>query len=1004
MSGLCQSLASYGAISADCVILEQKNDHRLLRYVDLLGDGQSTAMIEAIVESQSQPLLYVISSSRLANESSLDYGQIVELRRRLAMRGEAAWLGILWPGRLDIYSTDLQPDEFVQGVVFEGGEPDSISVIPRLACGEDLAEPAQLQLREVLFGLMTDAGVELKQLGLSVNESIALTGRALFFRFLMGRGIINEKHLNQITQHAHSLEECFGNQKALAETNGWLDKTFNGDLLHLPSDNYDDYFRKLYQQYGPGVDRPLRAILGLDEPLGPGASQGRLPLGWGDLYFDHIPVGLLSETYEELMRQFDAAGRHETSVYYTPSHIAEYMVAEALHLNPQGSRARVLDPACGAGVFLTAAYRRLAELHFAETGIRPERAELRKILNTQLTGFDINGHARMLGALALYLTALELDPHPTPVEDLIFDKLEGNVLINVCDPGATADTLQMMTGSIGSHVPDSFRHSFDLVIGNPPWTALSGASKKLNKVFTARCREIAQRRGFPDIAESYENPDNVPDLPFVWCAMEWAKENGRICFALAGRFLFKRSGKGFLARQALFQALTVTGVLNGAALRKTLVWPSMTQPFCLLFAVNRTSEPDDQFVFISPEEDPDLNRKGRMRIDASDAEVVSTYQVLEQPTLFKTLFRGTIRDAEFIKRLVIRVGQTLGEYWVPENRLGYGQGFLVSSRKHDDSFLKDLPVISAYYNTHPFLADLDALPPYDPKGLLRPRRKEIYEGPLVLLREGLRADRNRGRALFCSGNIAYSESFYGFSAAGRDDAPFVAQYLFVLAHSALFEYFQLMTSSKFGIEREAVQVADIVEFPFLAPEKLSKKQCHAFEMAAQTLINNQPDWEALDKAVFNAYRVKASDAQMVRDALATRSPFSHSINRALSPPDRLAQNQFYATLSARLNRVLERANSAVKLHPLSDNANLPWRFFTVTNVQSNTLPLTSVPDEWLRFADDYSVSRIVISDKASQSVIIGLLDKYRYWTLTQAKLLASEIIWQHGAVLERRDD
>lgn len=82
---------------------------------------------------------------------------------------------------------------------------------------------------------------------------------------------------------------------------------------------------------------------GLDQPIAPGVSQR--PLNWGDLDFDHVPVGLLSETYEELMYRFDADGRRDTSVYYTPSHIAEYMVAEALSGHSMGSRARVLDPA-----------------------------------------------------------------------------------------------------------------------------------------------------------------------------------------------------------------------------------------------------------------------------------------------------------------------------------------------------------------------------------------------------------------------------------------------------------------------------------------------------------------------------------------------------------------------------------------------------------------------------------------------------------------------------------
>lgn len=1001
MPSIDNSLTNYGLRNSDCIYLDDKNDHRLLRYVDLLGNGKSPAIVEAVIESQSQPLLYIITSGRLTGTSNNGKQQIAELRRRLAMRGEAAWLGVLWPGKLEIYSTDLQPNESVKGVEFNSNAPSSISVIPRLASGENLAQPAAIQLRQVLFGLMTDSGIELKELGLSVNESIALTGRALFFRFLIGRGIINEKHLTQITLHANSLENCFGNEKALIETNQWLDKTFNGDLLQLPTTCYEEYFQRLYRKHGNAIYRPLSAILGLDQPICPGASQGQLALSWGDLYFDHIPVGLLSETYEELMRQFDAKGRHQTSVYYTPGNIAEYMVAEALYQHPKGSKARVLDPACGAGIFLTTAFRKLAELQFEETGIRPQRCDLRKILNNQIVGFDINGHARMLGALALYLTALELDPHPNPIDDLKFDKLEGHVLIDVADSKSDSNTLEAMAGSIGCHVPKTFHNSFDLVIGNPPWTALSGKNKALNTIFTNRCREVAQKRGFCDLAETYQNPDNVTDLPFLWCAMDWAKDNGRICFAMAGRFLFKRSGNGFLARQAIFKTLAVTGILNGSALRKTQVWPNVSQPFCLLFADNRIPERSDEFVFISPEEDPNLNSKGRMRIDPSDAEAICINEVIEQATLLKTLFRGSTRDANFIRRLTSYASQTLGQYWNHENGLCSGQGFHVASRKFDDSFLDGLPVITAHYKAHPFTIVKNELPLYKPQGLWRPRSPEIYKGPLVLLRESTKSNRDQGQALFSASDVAYQGSFYGFSAAGKNDGDFISRYLFVLVHSSLFEYFQLMTSAKFGVEREAIQVTDAKEFPLVEPSRLNQKQREYIIQAAELLLSNTPNWSSLDKTIYDIYCVSDTDAAMIKDSLETRSPFTRSISNALRTVDIIDTSAFCEQLTDHLNKVFCKSNTKVKVDVLDNSNGLPWRFLKITNDKVlNKDSQMTIPSEWLNFADSYSVSRVTVSDQQNLTLVIGLLDRYRYWTPSQARMLATDIIWQHGATLE----
>lgn len=996
MNPFINQLADFGARAADCVELQSLHDPRLLRYVDLVRHG-GTPLVDAVVEEQTQPLLYVINATRLAG--SLEHpNEITELRRRLAMRGEPAWLGVLRPGRLDIYATDLEATDDSQAASFTSDQIESVGVLPRLAQGEDLVLPSRLMLRDVLLGLMTDAGQELKDLGLTTDESIALTGRALFFRYLMGRRIIDETHLAKISPLANSLETCFSNEGNLATSNAWLDRTFNGDLLKLPTEDYPEYFNQLFRTYGPRVARPLEAILGLDQPVAPGASQR--PLNWGDLDFDHVPIGLLSETYEELMCRFDADARRDTSVYYTPSYIAEYMVAEALHGHPEGSHTRVLDPACGAGVFLVAAFRKLAEMRFSETGQRPDRLALRGMLNNQLVGFDINSHARTLAALALYLTALELDPAPTPVEALTFEKLEDRVLVNVADPGSDSSIIQPMAGSLGKHVSEAHRNAFGLVIGNPPWTSLKPAYKAIDQIFTARCREIASRRDLPNIAAEYRNPDRVTDLPFIWGAMEWAKPGGRIALALAGRWLFKMSPTGFAARKAVFQALAVTGILNGASIRESRVWPNVDQPFCLLFADNRLPESGDQFVFVSPDDDPGLGAKGRMRIDAHDTVPVLLELVAERPDLLKTLYRGTALDAAIVRRIRRKAEYTIGDFWTPGNGLCRGQGYQIANRSGDDSFLTGLPTLGARYSEHPFVVVAENLQPYQRDGLQRPRQRSIYRAPLLLIREGLRADRSRGRALVSDADIAYSESYYGFSAADHPDGKFLTRYLLVLMHSHLFEYFALMASGKFGFEREALQLLDVESFPIITPEKLSLAERTLVEHAANGLINDQPDWQDLDRAVQKIYGLGTLDAEVIADALSTRSPFPAAKKLACAPVLPEWTERFCTRLQKELLNVLGANGHKVHAQLLSDHAHLPWKFIAVT-LDEQALPTTPAAN-WIEYADDLAVSRITIIDAQRPLIVIGLLGRSRYWTLTHARLLASDIIWEHGAMLEER--
>lgn len=189
---------------------------------------------------------------------------------------------------LDIYATDLLPSEDLTPVWFSRDSSEAPGILPRLAQGEDLAPAASLRLRDVLLDLMSDAGEALRNLGVSTHEAIALTGRALFLRYLIGRKIVLHDHLSNIAPSAKSLNECMNTDVALAETNHWLDNTFNGDLLALPTTDYAAYFRQLVQRHGQNVIQPLSAIMTLDTAIEPGVSQQRLD--WGDLDFDHLPL------------------------------------------------------------------------------------------------------------------------------------------------------------------------------------------------------------------------------------------------------------------------------------------------------------------------------------------------------------------------------------------------------------------------------------------------------------------------------------------------------------------------------------------------------------------------------------------------------------------------------------------------------------------------------------------------------------------------------------------
>ena len=382
---------------------------------------------------------------------------------------------------------------------------------------------------------------------------------------------------------------------------------------------------------------------------------------WDYLDFSQIPVGVLSQAYEGCLRSHRSKDQRQQSGYYTPRPIADVLVRgalAALQTEESPHKARILDPAVGGGVFLITAFRQLAAKRWAATGVRPDTCALRDILYEQLTGFDIDEAALRFAALGLYLSAIELDPSPEPVNKLRFENLRDRVLWKMGD--LNAEDAEARLGSLGSLVGAEHTGRYNIVVGNPPWTGsrrLAGWPQVLGRVTRIAKERLGAQYPPPPL------PNEVPDLAFLWRATELCRPEGRISFAVSARVLFQQGDGMPAARGAIFSALDITAVVNGSSLRNTKVWPNISAPFCLLFARNRVPLPGSGFRFLSPRFEKTLNAAGVMRIDTSNAEIVSVQQLIERPTILKTLFRGTRLDLELLHRIETKRHPTLAQYW-----------------------------------------------------------------------------------------------------------------------------------------------------------------------------------------------------------------------------------------------------------------------------------------------------------------------------------------------------
>lgn len=1027
-SGLEQQAKAFGC--PDLVHLGVELTAAHLDYLDLHRQrGSAVLLPDAVAEYQGRPVMYLLDAAGETALFTADADAIRDLQQLLANRSEQACLGIVRPGSLEVYPINLDREKLAHSVprIVLVQSPEAPTFFQSLATGAFKPEGQPKEADSVfheIHNLLQRAADGLSG-RLEPLDVLSVTGRALFYRFLLDRGIIGDAERDEICPKATELADAFSTAEKAAATSCWLDVTFNGDLLPLvpgltadsrAADRLAAYLR-FYRKAGTATNQEvflhLQAILRGWESVGSSQFQLRLKIDWDDFDFAHIPIGVLSQVYETFSRQWDEAQSEETSVYYTPKNIARSLVEEAFAGLADPAEAHVLDPASGAGIFLVLAFRRLVKARWERDGVRPDTKTIQRILYQQVCGFDVSESALRLAALALYITAIELNGSPRPPKSLKFPRdLRGHVLFHF---GNQDGTKGFALGSLGPSVPKRFDGAFELVVTNPPWSRLRASSitgndaetekarlDALNEVFTAITCRALKNRGLEDAAKGYTNPDNNPDLPFIWRSTEWVKKGGVIAMALPGRILFKQSDQGKASRAALMQGLSVTGIINGSHLPETAVWPRMKQPFILFFARNALPLENHRFYFATPVRERRLNDRGIFRIDYQSAEPVSARDVVAKPWLLKALALGSTLDADLMQRLCSGEWQTIGEFW-KQPQLYSGEGYNLSPKLEQRPADHLVKMLDFEAPESGFAIDHAALSTWGTKHHRKtahfPRSERLYARPLLIIPQAPREGREQPKSYRSMGRaVCFSKSYYGFSTAGHPDAELVVSLLYLITHSLLFQYFCLLISSRLGAERRTFIKVDLEAFPFPDPTKLTAAQKRTvFDLAAKLEANGTRPWRALDRFVFGLYGFDEHDVQVAADTMDFGVPYQTSRERAELPPSAAEATAFCVYLEEMLQPSFAVARQKVRVAevpPVNSEWSPPWRFLTISLAGDQPPVHTPLLLKLIDEANRASVSRVVMRLPGS-GLLLGMMNQSRFWTHSRARLCGLHLQRRH---------
>lgn len=992
-----ERLALFGVPRDTIIALDDALSAESLPYAAILKARRAATFlrhVRSVVTWQGEPLAYIADAAGIADEEASS------LRLALALRGDAPYLGLLDGGRLTVLRLGWDDKSITDATLttFDDTAPDkALWAYSALSAGwEDSAATKKAQADRVeitqhIRGLLEGALEVLigkEGDGLSPEDGLSLVGRALFLRFLADRGLLPDRYLRR-------RGELLAEPSHAEDVSGWLDETFNGDLLPLSAASV---WRQL-------TGKGRSALRDIAEGTENGQQVLRWSEAWGSINLAHVPVGVLSQVYEGFVHRADPKKAKKDGVYYTPWRIAERMVGEAFAALRRENRAidaRVLDPAAGAGVFLHVCFRQLVYERL-RAGHEITTASLRSLLTDQLQGFDLSEGALRFAALGLYLLAIELDPEPEPVEKLRFPHLRQTTLTRV------ADVTGGGPGSLGPAVSAEHEGRYDLVVGNPPWT--TGAKEGWDSI----------QRGVDNVAKArlgrgVEIPRRALELAFLWRSLGWARPGGQIALALHGKLLHEQTHQMRKIRADLWDAATVTGVIDGARVRMSKVWESTDQPFCLIFVKNSPPQVRSGCLVTAIEEEPRLNREGRFRLSADDSTWITPGEVRNDPHLFKVLLRGTALDQEVMRRLEAKT--TLGAYWLALQRL-HGKRALVSGKGASLSVpsaeagragakpgsssagLHDLPVLneSAPTALRVIWRDAPRFNAVEQPIVDRPRDSALWAPPQLIVRKSVLARAARLTAMVnTTTRLAFDQTYFGWSAAGHPEGLLLVKALTLQLRSKIALWSVLMRSGTFGVERDRIEKGSVESVPIVCLEDMTEAQRAEVE-PLYARLSDAPDsssqWRVLDEWVAGLYGLSPTDLETISDTLETRLPFPELREEALLPAPQAKRAEFLDLLTERLSgwaRIEGKTITAEEL-PLSPRAT--WHMLRVVcpEVASETGEKTPWP-ELLAMADAAGATEVV-HPVGPGRLLIARLPYQRGWTRSRALMLARRVVHQH---------
>lgn len=626
-----------------------------------------------------------------------------------------------------------------------------------------------------------------KVASLTDQQAQELVGQLLFVSYLESRGIVSDIYRNekQVERMCDLVSRC--DRAGMVRLLKQLKADFNGDFLES-SPGEKSAWRDLSAD---GFEVARRFLSGEDMASG----QQRF---WG-YDFSFLPVELISGIYESFLRD----EQDKLGAYYTPRNLANLVIDQAFSGRSDLSEERVYDGACGSGILLTTAFRRILSQVEARRQRLLHLAERIELLKKCIFGSDVSKTACQMTAFSLYLSLLE---RLEPADLALLERGEGTKL-------PPLRGINLHSGAAGDFFETRNRFAskpgFTIFICNPPWREPkkdeeSSADRWAEGKLTSVRRQLAGT--------------------FAHRALDCLVPSGRLCLILPVSLFLAPTSQPFVTEW--LTKVRLQRLINFGDLRDLLF--DRAHHACLVALGSPRSVEDQQiavgeeFEYWVPKADTSL-AMGRLTLRGDDRHRVQTQRVITNNQTLVTLSWGGPFDMELGARMR-RWGRLDDMFSRRQKRWRIRKGIHLqdSSREAQsaaklrtmrfipvESLQGVLPVLPETSTTR-FPKDQETVVGLDEDVM------EVFRGPRVVFPDGPSPELEV-RAHFISFPASFTSSVGVISGPTEDSdlLRFTAAYL----RSDLVRYFVVMGQYSVLVAQDRITLKDLRNLPFLMPER-----------------------------------------------------------------------------------------------------------------------------------------------------------------------------------------